>query len=203
MARQLGRDEGMFCGGSAGSAVAGLLKSKIVRGLKPDQIAVVLLPDSGSRYLSKFYDDNWMRENNFLPDDRSQIRVIDVLRKRMGRELIKVTPHARMTDVVNLMKSHEISQVPVVGDDGRLLGIVTEVDLLDHLINAKHVHDPEETIASMINPNAISVGPESSLESVLSVFERGRVILVVEDERPIGIITKIDVIDYLTGQGSS
>ncbi|NLG97214.1 MAG: cystathionine beta-synthase [Chloroflexi bacterium] len=203
MARQLVRDEGMFCGGSAGSAVAGLLKSKIVRGLKPDQIAVVLLPDSGSRYLSKFYDDNWMRENNFLPDDRSQIRVIDVLRKRMGRELIKVTPHARMTDVVNLMKSHEISQVPVVGDDGRLLGIVTEVDLLDHLINAKHVHDPEETIASMINPNAISVGPESSLESVLSVFERGRVILVVEDERPIGIITKIDVIDYLTGQGSS
>lgn len=203
MARQLVRDEGMFCGGSAGSAVAGLLKSKIVRGLKPDQIAVVLLPDSGSRYLSKFYDDNWMRENNFLPDDRSQIRVIDVLRKRMGRELIKVTPHARMTDVVNLMKSHEISQVPVVGDDGRLLGIVTEVDLLDHLINAKHVHDPEETIASMINPNAISVGPESSLESVLSVFERGRVILVVEDERPIGIITKIDVIDYLAGQGSS
>lgn len=203
MARQLVRDEGMFCGGSAGSAVAGLLKSKIVRGLKPDQIAVVLLPDSGSRYLSKFYDDNWMRENNFLPDDRSQIRVIDVLRKRMGRELIKVTPHARMTDVVNLMKSHEISQVPVVGDDGRLLGIVTEVDLLDHLINAKHVHDPEETIASMINPNAISVGPESSLESVLSVFERGRVILVVEDERPIGIITKIDVIDYLAGQSSS
>lgn len=203
MARQLVRDEGLFCGGSAGSAVAGLLKSKIVRGLKPDQIAVVLLPDSGSRYQSKFYDDNWMRENNFLPDDRSQIRVIDVLRKRMGRELIKVTPHARMTDVVNLMKSHEISQVPVVGDDGRLLGIVTEVDLLDHLINAKHVHDPEETIASMINPNAISVGPESSLESVLSVFERGRVILVVEDERPIGIITKIDVIDYLAGQSSS
>lgn len=199
MARQLVRDEGMFCGGSSGSAVAGLLKSKIVRGLKPDQVAVVLLPDSGSRYLSKFYDDNWMRENNFLPDDRSQIRVIDVLRKRMGRELIKVTAHARMTDVVNLMKSHEISQVPVVGEDGRLLGIVTEVDLLDHLINANHVHDPEETIASMINPNAVSVGPESSLESVLGVFEHGRVIMVVEDDRPIGIITKIDVIDYLTG----
>lgn len=198
MARRLVREEGLFSGGSAGSAVAGMLKSRLVRELGAGQTAVVLLPDSGSRYLSKFYDDNWMRENNFLADDRSEVRVMDVLRGRMGRELIKVTNHARMTDVVGLMKTNDISQVPVVGEDGRLVGIVTEVDLLDHLIHATHVHDPEETIVPMINPNVVSVSPEDRLEAVLDAFGRGKVITVVEDGRPVGILTKIDIIDYLT-----
>lgn len=199
MARRLVREEGIFSGGSAGSAVAGLLKSQIVHALKPGQIAVVLLPDTGSRYLSKFYDDNWMRENGFLPDDRSQITVGDVLKRKLGQELIKVSNTARMTDVVQLMKNYDVSQIPVVGADGRLVGIVTEVDLLDHLIHAEHVHDPEETITPMINPNVVSVAPEDSLENVLAAFERGRVITVIENDQPVGILTKIDVIDFLTG----
>ncbi len=199
MARRLVKEEGIFSGGSAGSAVAGLFKSKLVRALKPGQIAVILIPDTGSRYLSKFYDDNWMRENNFQLEDRVNLRVIDLLRRKLGQELIKVTSRARMTDVVNLLKDNDISQIPVVGEDGRLVGIVTEVDLLDHLIHAKHAHDPEETIASMVNPNVVSAGPQDSLESLLAVFERGRVVTVVEDGRPVGILTKIDVIDYLAG----
>ena len=201
MARQLVREEGIFSGGSAGSALAGLLHSKLVRALKPGQIAVVLLPDSGSRYLTKFYDDNWMRENNFLPDEKAQFQVMDVLQRKIGRELIKVTPDARMTDVVQLMKTNDISQIPVVDEDGRLVGIVSEVDLLDHLIHAQHVHDPEETIASMVNPNVASAGPRDSLENLLAIFERGRVVTVVEDGRPVGILTKIDVIDLLAGLG--
>jgi cystathionine beta-synthase len=202
MARRLVREEGMFSGGSAGSAVAGLHKSHLVRALKPGQIAVVLLPDTGSRYLSKFYDDNWMRENAFLEDERSQVRVADVLRRKLGRELIKVNSHARLNDVVRLMKEHDISQIPVVDREGRLVGIVTEVDLLDHLVHANHVHDPEETITPMINPNVISVSPEDSLDSVLAVIERGRVVTVLQDGQPVGILTKIDLIDYLTGQSA-
>lgn len=199
MARRLVREEGIFSGGSAGSAVAGLLKSQIVHALKPGQVGVVLLPDTGSRYLSKFYDDNWMRENGFLPDDRSLVTVGDVLKRKLGQELIKVTNTARMTDVVQLMKSYDVSQIPVVDGDGRLVGIVTEVDLLDHLIHAEHVHDPEETITPMINPNVVSVAPSDSLETVLGAFERGRVITVIENDQPVGILTKIDVIDYLAG----
>ncbi len=199
MARRLVREEGIFSGGSAGSAVAGLLKSQIVHALNPGQVGVVLLPDTGSRYLSKFYDDNWMRENGFLPDDRSLVTVGDVLKRKLGQELIKVTNTARMTDVVQLMKSYDVSQIPVVDGDGRLVGIVTEVDLLDHLIHAEHVHDPEETITPMINPNVVSVAPSDSLETVLGAFERGRVITVIENDQPVGILTKIDVIDYLAG----
>jgi cystathionine beta-synthase len=199
MARQLVKEEGIFSGGSAGSALAGLLKSKLVHALKPGQVAVVLLPDTGSRYLSKFYDDNWMRENNFLVDAKTNVRVIDVLRRKLGQELIKVTPTARLTDVVHLMKENDISQVPVVGADGKLVGIVSEVDLLDHLVHADHVHDPEETITPMINPNVVSAAPADSLESLLAVFERGKVVTVVEEGRPVAILTKIDLIDYLSG----
>ncbi|RPJ47793.1 MAG: pyridoxal-phosphate dependent enzyme [Chloroflexi bacterium] len=197
MARRLVKEEGIFSGGSSGSAVAGLLKSKLARALKPGEIAVVLLPDTGSRYLSKFYDDNWMRENNMLIDAKVQVRVMDILRRKIGQELIKVTPPARMTDVVRLLKENDISQIPVVGEDGQLVGIVSEVDLLDHLVHSDHVHDPEETITPMINPNVVSAAPGDSLESLLAVFERGKVITVVEDGRPVGILTKIDVIDYL------
>lgn len=199
-ARQLVKAEGMFAGGSSGSAIAGIPKSQIMRNLGPDQIAVVLLPDSGSRYLSKFYDDNWMRENDFLPDERTQTTVADVMGRREGFELVTVTSEARMTDVVDLMKSYEISQVPVVSEEGRLVGIVTEVDLLDHLIHANHMHDPDETIAPMVNPNAMTAMLNDRLESVLAAFERGRVITVVDSGMPVGILTKIDIIDYLAQQ---
>ena len=200
MARRLVREEGLFTGGSSGSAVAGLLKSKLVRSLEADEIAVVLLPDTGSRYLSKFYDDNWMRENDFLPDERSLATIGDVLARQDGFDLVTVEPDARMIDVVEAMKRYEISQVPVVGEDERLVGIVSEVDLLDHLIHSGHIHDPDETISPMVNPDVMTASPGDRLQSVLGGLERGRNLIVIEDGRPVGILTKIDIIDYLAGQ---
>ncbi|HEY4723327.1 MAG TPA: pyridoxal-phosphate dependent enzyme, partial [Anaerolineae bacterium] len=200
MTRRLVRQEGLFCGGSSGSAVAGLLKSQIVRGLKPDQIAVVLLPDSGDRYLSKLFDDNWMRENGFMETSWSGQTVVEVLNNREHLQLIAAMPDDRMTAVVALMKEYDISQVPVVDADGKLLGIVTEVDLLEHLLHAGHAHDPAETIASIINPNVTTVTSGAGMESVLAAFERGKVVIVVEDERPMGVLTKIDVIDLMARQ---
>ncbi len=200
MTRRLVRQEGLFCGGSSGSAVAGLLKSQIVRGLKPDQVAVVLLPDSGDRYLSKLFDDNWMRENGFMETSWSGKTVVEVLNDREHLELIAAMPDDRMTAVVALMKEYDISQVPVVDADGKLLGIVTEVDLLEHLLHAGHAHDPAETIASIINPNVTTVTSGASMDSVLSAFERGKVVIVVKDERPMGVLTKIDVIDLMARQ---
>jgi cystathionine beta-synthase len=83
---------------------------------------------------------------------------------------------------------------------GRLVGMISEVDLLDHLLHADHIHDPEETIKPMVNPNVISVQPDASVESVLPAFERGKVVAVTEGETPIAMLTKIDLIDYLAGQ---
>ncbi len=197
MARRLVREEGLFCGGSSGSAVAGLLKSQMVNALRPDQVAVVLLPDSGDRYLSKLFDDNWMRENGFLETSWSEKSVVDLLNRHERLDLITAQPEDRMTAVVALLKEYDISQVPVVDAQGNLLGIVTEVDLLGHLLHAGHEHDPAETITSIINPNVITVNSNASLAGVLTAFERGKVVVVVEDERPVGILTKIDVIDLM------
>jgi cystathionine beta-synthase len=200
MARRLVREEGIFCGGSSGSAVAGLFKSTIVRALRPAQTAVVLLPDSGDRYLSKLFDDNWMRENGFLSSGWSGSRVADLLDRPDRIELVTARSDDRLMAVVALMKEYDISQVPVVDAQGKLAGIVAEVDLLEHLLHGGHAHDPAETIAPIVNPNVVTVNPGASLESVLTNFERGKVVIVVDGDQPIGILTKIDLIDLMARQ---
>ena len=202
MTRRLVREEGLFCGGSSGSAVAGALKSKLVAGLAQGELAVVLLPDSGNRYLSKVFDDTWMRENGFLSDERAEVTVAEVMRSRKIPSLITATPAEHMTRVVELMRTYDISQIPVVDAQGGLIGIVTEVDLLDHLLHAQHVHDPEETIASIINPTVLSVELSEKAERALAAFERGRVVAVTDQGRPVGILTKIDLIDFLARRAS-
>jgi cystathionine beta-synthase len=200
MARRLVREEGIFSGGSSGSAVAGLLKSQIVRALRADQTAVVLLPDSGDRYLSKLYDDNWMRENGFLSNGWAGSRVADVLNRPDRIDLVTARSDDRMSAVIAMMKEYDISQVPVVDARGKLTGIVTEVDLLEHLLHGTHEHDPAETIAGIVNPNVVTVNTTASLESVLTNFERGKVVIVVDDDQPVGILTKIDLIDLMARQ---
>ncbi len=197
MARRLAREEGIFCGGSSGSAVAGLLKSEIVRALPPDAIIVVILPDSGNRYLSKMFDDTWMRENGFFESEQ-RATVGDVLKFLHTRKLITAYAEDRMNIVVGWMKRNDISQVPVVDKTGRLIGIVTEMDLLDHLLHAGHIYNPEETIASLVNPNVVSVATDTAVDAVLNSFERGKVVVVTQNDLPAGILTKIDLIDYLT-----
>jgi cystathionine beta-synthase len=201
MARRLVREEGIFCGGSSGSAVAGLVKSEIVRRLKPGQIAVVLLPDSGNRYLSKMFDDTWMRENGFLPSSRRLDTVEKVLNSSSRRiTLVTARPDDSIKAVVSRMKEYDISQLPVVNPEGKLVGIISEVDLLEHLLSDSHVHDPDETIAGIVNPNVLTVSPDASIEQVLPAFEQGKMVAVTSGEFPVGILTKIDLIDYLAGQ---
>ena len=98
------------------------------------------------------------------------------------------------------MKQHDISQVPVVDASGRLMGIIYEMDLLDHLVHVDHVHDPEETIAAMVNPGVVSVSPTTPIDVVLNSFERGKAVVVTQNDLPVGILTKIDLIEYLTGK---
>jgi cystathionine beta-synthase len=197
MTRRLVREEGLFVGGSSGSAVAGLLKSGCVRALQPGQIAVVLLPDSGDRYLSKIFDDNWMRENGFLVPDRSDGTIASILDHRRELPLVTAAADERVTSVVEKMKRHDISQLPVVDGERRLIGVISEADVLDHLLHADHIHDPEETIGPLVNPNIITVSRETSVQNVSAAFEQGKVAAVTEDGRLIGMLTKIDLIDYL------
>ena len=196
MTRRLVREEGIFCGGSSGSAVAGTLKYVRAHNLGPDKTVVVLLPDSGARYLSKVFDDDWMRENRFLGSEWVEGRVRDLLRTRPLVRLITAAPDDRVTDVIDVMRRHDISQLPVM-DNGHLVGIITEVNLLEHMLFGEHEHDAQETIASIVSPDTALVDPDTSLAILGEVFSGGKVAIVVDDGKVLGILTKIDLIDYL------
>lgn len=193
--RRIVKEEGIFCGISSGAALAGAMR--YVQELPPDRLAVVIFPDSGSRYLSKVFDDNWMRENGFLESAWEATRLSEVLAAKTYPELFAASITDRMVDVIARLKEHDISQMPVLKTDGTLAGLVSEVDLLKHLFEARHTHDPEETIESIIEQSIPVFTANALLEDVLPKFFESPVILVIEEDRPIGILTKIDALDFI------
>ena len=201
MTRRLVREEGLFCGGSCGSAVVGALKYVQQHRLGPEAVVVVLLPDSGSRYLSKVFDDGWMRENGFLDQIWSDIRAGDIQSQKTSGHIYTAHKTDLLRDVVTRMKDGNISQLPVVDGDGRLVGLVGEIDLLNHMLLADHVHQADETIESIIDVDAPVVGPNARLETLMTLIsDRPAVVIVDADDRVTGILTKIDILDYLSSQ---
>ncbi len=199
MTRRLVREEGIFCGGSCGAAVAGALKYAQAEKLGPDAVMVVVLPDSGSRYLSKIFNDDWMRENGFLVAPWYGGQVANLLAQRALAPVLTAQPDDRITDVVDTMKRHNISQLPVVRD-GQLMGLISELDLLNHMLFARHTHSAEETIEGLVSTEVAVVTPDTPLDTLGDIFSQGQVAVVLETGQVTGIITKIDLIDYLAGQ---
>jgi cystathionine beta-synthase len=193
--RRIVKEEGIFCGVSSGAALAGAMQ--YVQELPPDRLAVVIFPDSGSRYLSKVFDDRWMRENGFLESAWEAIRLSEVLAGKPRGELLTALVTDRMTDVIARMKEHDISQMPVLNTDSTVAGLVSEADLLKHLLVAGHTHKLEETIESIVAPSIPAFTTNAFLEDVLPKFFESPVVLVTEEERPVGILTKIDVLDFM------
>lgn len=196
-ARQLVRQEGIFAGGSSGSALAGAIK--YCRKLKGERFPVVIFPDSGSRYLSKFYDDKWMREFGFLSMEFGETSLGDLLIAKPDKVLYSAALGDSMRKVIAIMHQHGISQMPVVGAGGALVGLIEEVDLLNHMLE-RHDHSHEETIDALVQ-NAGAVFPQgTSLEEAMPALKSGLALLIVESSRPVGILTKIDVLDYVAGK---
>ncbi len=194
-ARRLVKQEGIFAGGSAGSALAAAVR--YAQTLPADRLVVVILPDAGSRYLSKFYDDHWVRENGFLTTEWSEATLGDILATKSVQGLITAHITDRISDVIAQMKQHDISQMPVLYPDGKLSGIVTEVNLLKHLLESKQFHSPDETLVAVVAPVRTVFSIDTPLETVLPLIMEGQVVLVMDGEQPVGILTKIDVLDYI------
>jgi len=208
MTRRLVREEGIFGGGSSGAAVAGALRYTAERDLGPDKMVVVLLPDSGSRYLSKVFDDAWMRENRFLESGWVDTPISAVLERKARQELVVARCTDPVSDVIGRMKAADVSQVPVLGERDQLLGLVTEVSLLDYLLQQPGSEASKAAIedAGVIDPNVYTLTPETPIEAVMSAFSTNPVALVTErapnseDRKVVGIITKIDLLDFLAGR---
>jgi cystathionine beta-synthase len=195
-ARRLVRDEGIFSGGTSGSAMAAA--AQYAAKLTSDHLLVVLLPDSGSRYLSKIYDDKWMRENGFLETEWCEASLKEVLSAKPAQRLVFAYEADRVTDVIALMKSHNISQAPVLRADETLAGLVTEIDLLKYLVEDNHYQNPNQSIASITRPAKNLFPSSDSIETVLPTIMKNQAVLVVEDGHPVGILTKEDILDFLT-----
>lgn len=221
MTRALTRQEGILGGGSAGGAVAGAIKyaeQLDQHGQAPQRI-IVLLPDGAQKYLSKIFDDQWMRDQGYLETEDPLGTVSDLLATRTARPVITVEKTASVREVIAMLKEHGISQVPVV-DGGRLCGLVAEVDLLNYLLGqATKGGSLDATIEPIIEADYQTVTPQTKVRLLKTIFNDAKMVCVLStgsassygpsgEHQPstktpaprdslVGVITKIDLIDYL------
>lgn len=190
MARRLAREEGIFGGGSCGSAVAGALK--VMKKMGTGDLAVVLLPDSGNRYLAKVYNDSWMRDNGFL-DPEVKITTTDILRsKEAGRELISAQPHEKVTEVLARMQEGDVSQIPVL-EGGKLVGTLYEDDLIGLFVQGRDLKDL--IVREIMKEPLPVVRRGASFEEVIAYLpDRFPAVLVDLGNEGYGIITKYDLL---------
>ena len=192
-ARRLAREEGLFAGGSSGGAVFAALK--VAEELGTGKRVITLLPDSGNRYLSKVFSDEWMRDNGFLDDEPRLGRVKDILAMRKHK-VITAGSKDVVHRVIDKMKRYDISQLPVV-DNGKLVGMIREVDLLNYMVTGRHrISEPIEVI---VEKNIETISPEASISSLSEKFVAGQdaALVVVDKGKIAGLVSKIDLIDYL------
>lgn len=193
MTRRLARQEGLFVGGSCGFAVAGALAWAKQQTEK--KTAVCLLPDSGSRYLSKVFNDDWMRENGFMDED--EIIVGDFFQPQ---ELVFVDLETKASQCIDLLKRHSISQLPVLNRDKSLAGIITEYDLL--LAVTREPDRAERGIQDLVVREVMTVNLQTSIQEVQKYLKADLVPVVVDRDHVKGVITKIDILDFFVKRAS-
>ena len=200
MARRLIRQEGMLCGGSSGSAMWAAVE--VAKELGPGKKIVVVLPDSVRNYMTKFLDDQWMKENGFTESRWQTNTMADLLLSMPPREIHTASSADTVADSVMKMKEFGISQLPVV-EDGKLVGIITESDLLARLVEGNATL--ASAVAEVMFRNVHTVAMDEDAESLMSIFGEGNVALVVDDEHHLkGILTKMDLVEVLgAGSGAS
>jgi len=197
VARRLVREEGLFCGGSSGGLVK--IALDVARELGEGKRVVVILPDSASRYISKFLNDEWMRDFGFLEGGDELGYVEELLDAPHGHphEVITVDAHAKLSDVVGLMREHGVSQIPVIDTGGKPSGMVHEVDLLRGLHNGEMTGDSPASAAAQ--PIGGLVYPKARIEELYRIFETDQVAIVVEEgSKIVGVISQIDLIEHLS-----
>ena len=196
MARQLIAEEGLLVGGSSGSAVWAALQA--AKDLKAGQRCVVLLPDSVRNYMTKFLDDQWMRDNGFF-ESTWQLKRVGELLDGKPRDVLTVSAGTSVGAAVKLLDKNGISQMPVIGESGMVLGLVTENGLLGHMMAENRNHS--DPVAEVLDQNYEKVSLATPLGALQALFTRGGIALVVDKENGQealkGVIAKIDLLSFL------
>ena len=203
MTRRLAREEGLFCGQSSGMVVAGALDWLEAHRatLTADDVVVVLLPDSGFRYLAKTYNDEWMRRHGFLDETPLTVRDVLAARSRPGAGgVVTVEPETTLADAIALMTERGISQVPVFDAEGHNLGSLTERHLLGRLIEAPEAR--ASPVADVMAPPLPTVEADIDVEGLSAYLGReAGAVLVKGTDNAYHIVTRSDLIAVLAGAG--
>ena len=191
--RELLRKEGIFGGSSTGTLVAGALRYCREQA-KPKRV-VSFVPDTGNKYLSKMYDDFWMAEQGFIHrpphGDLSDL----ISHQYEAGEVITVGPDDSLLTAFKRMRDSDVSQLPVVDQNGRAMGILDESDVLVKVHrDPLHFNDP---VKSAMTDKLETLSPTATIKDLLDVFDRGRVAIVMEDDRFLGLVTRSDLLSYL------
>ena len=189
MARKLAKEEGLFCGYSAGSCLQGLMQLK--DRLKKDDLVVCILHDHGSRYVGKIYNDQWMIERGFL--DVKTFR--DVVSARGAKPLITVEPEQTVLEAVELMKKYDIEQIPVLNGNGPV-GAISEGGLFQKIFANPEIKNA--LVKEVIEPSFPLVSYDTPVEKLSHLINKENGAVLAKDEAgSFHIVTKYDVIQAL------
>jgi len=192
-ARELLRKEGIFGGSSTGTLVAGALRY-CRQQTKPKRV-VSFVVDTGNKYLSKMYNDFWMAEQGFIHrpphGDLSDL----ISHRYEAGEVISVGPMDTLLTAFKRMRDADVSQLPVVDENGRAVGILDESDVLVKVHrDSSHFNDP---VKNAMTDKLETLSPTAKISDLLEVFDRGRVAIVMDGDKFLGLITRTDLLSYL------
>lgn len=193
--RKLARLEGLFVGWSCGSAVHGALE--YARNLQREDIMVIILPDHGTRYLNKIYNDNWMRERGYLGEG-SLMTAYDILkRKPESRNFLTVGSDHTLAEAIQMMRSHDISQLPVTNGQ-QVIGSVNEARVLAAMIDDPTLR--EASVQQVMDDPFPFVLPSTRIDTITKMISQSNPAVVVQSENgQLDIITKSDLLQVLLG----
>jgi cystathionine beta-synthase len=189
MARRIAKEEGLFCGYSAGSCLQGVMQLK--KHLKKEDVVVCIFHDHGSRYVAKIYNDEWMMERGFL--DVKTFK--DIVSGRSSKRLVTVEPTATVSQAVELMKKYDIEQIPVISK-GELIGAVSETGLFMKVFTNPEIRN--ESVASVLEMAYPIVAFDTPVERLGNLITKENGAVLAKDEKgDFHIVTKYDVIQSL------
>ncbi|MBO9593063.1 MAG: pyridoxal-phosphate dependent enzyme [Niabella sp.] len=186
MARKLAKEEGLFCGYSAGSCIKGLLQLK--DSLTKDDLVVCIFHDHGSRYVAKIYNDQWMMERGFL-----EVKTFkDIINSRSNRPLVTIQQSAPVSEAVELMRKYDIEHIPVM-ENGTVIGAVSEGGLFLKIFSDPHIKN--ESLQNILEPPYPVVAFDTPVERIGSLISKANGAVLAQDEAGnYHIVTKYDIV---------
>lgn len=195
MTRRLAREEGLFVGWSCGSAVFGALEYAREH-MTEEDVMVIILPDHGTRYLNKIYNDTWMKNHGFL-ESRDFATAKDIIQTKNGSDrLLTIEKNMKISEAVRILNKEGISQIPVT-DGEQIVGSLTDSKVLNHLIDNPEIKD--HPVSEIMDPPFKFVGMDNTLDVLSSLIDRENKALLVRDEQnKVHIITQADLLLAMT-----